>query len=70
MKTLIALAALALAACGGESERSQPMESQAPPDPSVFDPLTGTLERAEGVEDTLREAAEERRRQLDGQEGR
>lgn len=32
---------------------------------SVFDPLTSTIDRAEGVEDTLRDAADERRRQLE-----
>jgi hypothetical protein len=32
---------------------------------SVFDPLTETLDRAEGVEDTLREQSEELRRRVE-----
>lgn len=63
---VIALFVLA-AACGGSSE-----ERAAEPEdrPTVFDPLTDTLDRAAGVEDTLRDSAAERRRQLEEAEGR
>lgn len=54
------LAALLLAGCGA-TESSVP----APPEPrpTVFDPLTSTIDRAEGVQQTVdRQAAEQRRR--------
>jgi hypothetical protein len=66
---LLAISTLCLlvAACGsGDStiSESEPLEE------TVFDPLTGTLDRAAGVQDTLDEAAAARRRQLEEQEGR
>lgn len=66
---LVAVSAMAvlLVACGGQSE-DQTVE-EAAPKPTVFDPLTDSLERAASVEDTLRESAAERRRQLEEAEG-
>ncbi|MDX1561458.1 MAG: hypothetical protein R3305_00945 [Gammaproteobacteria bacterium] len=58
-----------LAACGADAPE-QVRETPAPRDSSVFDPLTGTLDRAQGVEDTLRDSAQDRRRQLEEAEGR
>lgn len=50
-----------LAACGEGGEET-PREAQRE---GVFDPLTQTLERAEGVEDTLRERSEALRRRVE-----
>jgi uncharacterized lipoprotein YmbA len=61
-------AALLLAACGAGEPAEQHESAPQSQDSTAFDSLTDTLERAEGVEDTLREAAAERRRQLEEQE--
>lgn len=68
MRVLIFLGILLTGACGGSDDRaSEPAE---PADrPTVFDPLTDTLDRAQGVEDTLRDSAAERQRQLELAEG-
>ena len=52
--------------CGGPEDTDPAEEADRE---TVFDPLTEALERAEGVEDTLRESAEQRRRQLEEDEG-
>lgn len=70
MKALTAVICLGLVACT-EREPDPPPEAPAEAaDSGVFDPLTGTLDRARGVEDTLGDAAAERRRQLEEAEGR
>lgn len=57
------LAALFLAGCGGAQA---PPETAAPePRATVFDPLVGTLERAEGVQQTVDDQAAELRRRLE-----
>jgi len=63
----VAVALLILTACGGSQDPAGGTANDEPAE-TVFDPLTDTLDRAAGVEDTLREAAEERRRQLEEQE--
>lgn len=64
-RQFLPLVALAIAACGGAPDQeAEPAADQE----SVFDPLTETLDRAKGVEDTLRQSAEERRRQLEEEE--
>lgn len=68
MRQIMTTAVLALvAACGGQ-ESDAPAGAGQPADSSAFDPLTDTLDRAESVEDTLRDAAAERRRQVEEQE--
>ena len=52
--------------CGGSEDTNPPEDIDRE---TVFDPLIETLDRAEGVEDTLRESAEQRRRQLEEDEG-
>jgi hypothetical protein len=68
MKAVLAIFAVCLVACSkpaAEAPREQARE------PSVFDPVTSTpLERAQGVEDTLRDSAADRRRQIEEAEGR
>jgi hypothetical protein len=55
------LITLLLTGCGGAEPPAAPASSE--PRPTVFDPLVGTLERAEGVQQTVdRQAAESRRR--------
>jgi hypothetical protein len=72
MKALLPILLILVASCGASDDRQASAEAPADtaPDPSVFDDLTGTLDRAAGVEDTLRESAEDRRRQLEEAEGR
>lgn len=68
MKALLALFAIGLAAC---SEPVVEAPRDAVRDPTVFDDVTfAPLERAAGVEDTLRDSAAERRRQIEEAEGR
>ena len=59
---------LTIAACGGSeepavqaSERAEP----AAPRETVFDPLTRTIGRAEGVQQTVDDQAAEQRRRID-----
>lgn len=67
MKASLAVLFLALAACTGRNAEAPADET---PDPSVFDPLTGTLDRAAGVEDTVLEGEAARRRAIEEAEGR
>jgi hypothetical protein len=58
-----------LASCGQsadvQQESSSTAEATETERESVFDPLTETIDRAEGVEDTLRERSEELRRRVE-----
>ena len=67
MKALMPISLIFLVAC---SSPDSPAPESRDPDPSVFDDLTGTLDRAGSVEDTLRDSAADRRRQLEEAEGR
>ena len=53
---------LTLAACGGAEQPAQP-----PPErkPTVFDPLTNTLDRAKAVQQTVDEQAAEQRKRIE-----
>lgn len=56
------LATLFLAGCGSaEPPPAPPAETP----PTVFDPLVGTLERAQGVQQTVDDQAAEMRRRLE-----
>lgn len=62
--------ALTLAACGGsepEERVAEPRET-APRRETVFDPLTSTIGRAEGVQQTVDEQAAAQRRQIEDAE--
>jgi hypothetical protein len=62
-KLILAAAVAALAGCGGSASTEQPAPKQEPPRPTVFDPLTSTIGRAEGVQNTVdAQAAEQRKR--------
>ncbi len=59
----ILAAVVALAGCGGSASTEPPAPRQEPPRPTVFDPLTSTIGRAQGVQNTVdAQAAEQRRR--------
>jgi hypothetical protein len=68
---LCVLAACLIGGCGDESDdaRDESGGSSASERETVFDPLTGTLDRARGVENTILDSAEDRRRQIDEQTG-
>jgi hypothetical protein len=67
MKAPLALIFLALAACTDSTPGTATREVK---DTNVFDPVTRVpIERARGVEDTLRDSAADRRRQLEEAEG-
>jgi hypothetical protein len=58
---------IVLGGCGaGETDRGADSE----PRETVFDPLTDTLDRAEGVQDTLDERRDRLERELEEAEGR
>jgi hypothetical protein len=64
MKALLPLILLGLVACADRQGETPPASAEAePPRETVFDPLTSTIDRAEGVQDTVdAESAELRRR--------
>ena len=53
--------ACTLAGCGG----SEPANEPAEPRVSAFDPLTSTIDRAQGVQQTVDQQAAEQRRRLE-----
>jgi hypothetical protein len=66
MRSLALLTALSLglASCGG-SEVSEAQTDAAEPTPAVVEPLTGTLERARAVQQTVDSQAAELRKRLE-----
>ena len=67
---LAAAIAVTLAGCGGSEPTEQAGEPSDPREPAprretVFDPLTSTIGRAEGVQQTVDEQAAEQRRRID-----
>ena len=59
--------ALTLAACGGsepEERAAEPRET-LPQRETVFDPLTSTIDRAQGAQQTVDQQAAEQRRRLE-----
>ena len=64
MRCLMLTAVLVLAACGGAGPPEEPAEP-AEARGTVFDPLTSTIDRAQGVQQTLDAQAAEQRRRLE-----
>lgn len=62
--TLILAVAALLAGCGGSGSSEEP-PPPAEPRPTVFDPLTSTIDRAEGVQQTVDQQAAELRKRLE-----
>lgn len=68
---LFATIALSVGGCGGSqgpAERATVQREPAQPRETVFDPLTSTIGRAEGVQQTLDAQAAEQRRRLEAAE--
>ena len=68
--TILALSAVfAIAGCGGSDSREQPPapkpSERAPPRETVFDPLTSTIGRAQGVQQTVDQQAAEQRKRIE-----
>ena len=57
-------AVVVVAGCGGSESPEQPTAAPAPR-PTVFDPMTSTIGRAQGVQQTVDEQAAEQRRRID-----
>jgi hypothetical protein len=62
--------ALTLAACGGSEpeQRAAERRETATRRETVFDPLTSTIDRAEGVQQTVDQQAAEQRRRIEDAE--
>ena len=63
-KAYVLAVALVVAGCGASDEPAQP-EQPAPRRETVFDPLTSTIDRAQGVQQTVDEQAAAQRRQIE-----
>ena len=64
MRTSMLAAVLAIAGCGGSAPAEAPSAPPAPR-PTVFDPLTSTIDRAQSVQQTVDDQAAELRRRLE-----
>lgn len=68
-QVLWSVLALLVAACGGpETEQASEPRAEAPRRETVFDPMTSTIGRAQGVQQTLDSQAAEQRRRLEESE--
>lgn len=66
MKALLPLILLGLVACSDRQAHVPADAAEAePPRESVFDPLTTTIDRAEGVQDTVDAQSAELRRRVE-----
>lgn len=65
-RIVLAIALAVLAGCGGSpsAEESAPPQRE-PPRPTVFDPMTSTIGRAQGVQQTVDDQAAEQRRRIE-----
>ena len=61
---VLAAIVLVVAGCGAPEEPAEP-EPAPPRRETVFDPLTSTIDRAEGVQQTVDEQAAEQRRRIE-----
>ena len=66
----LAMAPLVLTGCGGsepaaQSDRALPSNEPPPRRETAFDPLTGTIGRAQGVQQTVDEQAAEQHRHIE-----
>ena len=67
MKTLLPLILLGLVACTERQAETSPdpAAETEPARETVFDPLTSTIDRAEGVQDTVDAQSQELRRRVE-----
>ena len=69
--SVFAAIALAISGCGGADHTSERADDRSEPTPSretVFDPMTSTIGRAQGVQQTLDAQAAEQRRKIEAAE--
>jgi hypothetical protein len=67
-RNLVCAVALVVSGCGGAASsdsNSSDSQGEAAPRETVFDPLTSTIGRAEGVQQTVDEQAAEQRRRIE-----
>jgi predicted small lipoprotein YifL len=64
--SFLLMALVALTACG--SSPPPPQEQKPPRKETVFDPLTGTIDRAKGVQQTVDDQAAEQRKKIEAAE--
>ncbi len=70
-RSLIVAALLLLGGCSGQEEPPPPPQGQGRvPDANVFSGQVRALERAEGVEQTIQDAAERQRQAIEAQTSR
>ena len=64
---VLAAIALAIGGCGGGDAPAEPVAKQPEPPrrETVFDPVTSTIGRAEGVQQTVDQQAAEQRRRIE-----
>jgi hypothetical protein len=67
---LVAAIVLVIAGCGDSEPTAQTREPQATPQrrETVFDPMTSTIGRAQGVQQTVDQQAAEQRRRIEDAE--
>jgi len=67
---ILGVLAVLLASCGGSEPAERASEPREPAErrESAFDPLTSTIDRAQGVQQTLDEQAAEQRRRIEAAE--
>jgi hypothetical protein len=61
---LLAAAVVTLLGCGSSESPVEP-QAEPQPRPTVFDPLTSTIGRAQGVQQTVDDQAAEQRRRIE-----
>ena len=64
--SLLMALAIVITACG--SSQPPPQEQQPPRKETVFDPLTSTIDRAKGVQQTVDDQAAEQRKKIEAAE--
>ena len=64
---VLAAIALVIGGCGGGDAPAEPVAKKPEPPrrETVFDPLTSTIDRAEGVQQTVDQQAAEQRRRIE-----
>jgi len=65
MRALSLLAAALTVASCGETDSTEPPAEPAARRETVFDPLTSTIDRAQGVQQTVDDQAAEQRRRIE-----
>ncbi len=67
-KSSLLLVALAVVITACDSSQPPPQEQKPPRKETVFDPLTSTIDRAKGVQQTVDDQAAEQRKKIEAAE--